>query len=297
MLASFFTFCIFYTSALLYRLTGLAPFRGADSAERLKKNKEGIVDFPAEFWKGISPEGLDLVKGMTEYDFNKRLSVAEALSHPWLAKKRLSEKRAHTQKGPNVITRATSPNSCLLRKVIETPRGLDSVRYTFEDVPNSRGTCTEQEVSSIALEDEVDFKEEDIDEMPSTCSTGLRASSCRMAIKIPPTPGPGRKKSLWELNTLAIRLRSNPVALPERPATLETEYKPEVRIRSTLLRTLRDEKIVPPLAPLFRSFRGVGKLGEGCCALVKNVGSPSFIAPKRLDENTKTVRTNLKKKI
>lgn len=44
------------------------------------------VNFKYTLWDNISNEGKDLLKMLLERDFNKRISAAEALKHPWFTK-------------------------------------------------------------------------------------------------------------------------------------------------------------------------------------------------------------------
>ena len=56
-----------------------------------EKNKEFVLALPKregknfeELFKGANPQAIDLVKRMLTYDPEERITVAEALSHPYL---------------------------------------------------------------------------------------------------------------------------------------------------------------------------------------------------------------------
>ena len=53
-------------------MSGIFPFTGNSIEEIIKCNKQGDIDYPLEFWKGVSNEALDLVMKMTEFDQYKR---------------------------------------------------------------------------------------------------------------------------------------------------------------------------------------------------------------------------------
>ena len=65
-------------------LSGYRPFSSKDTTDLLEKMRDGKVHFyPAE-WKKISVEAQKFVKNLVEPDPEERMSIAEALSHPWI---------------------------------------------------------------------------------------------------------------------------------------------------------------------------------------------------------------------
>ena len=76
---------VFSIGILLYTLlSGIAPFWGEKSKEVLKKNLKCKIEYPADFWGNISILAKDLVMQMTAPDPEDRITVKEALKHPWL---------------------------------------------------------------------------------------------------------------------------------------------------------------------------------------------------------------------
>jgi len=67
-------------------LAGYPPF-----SEEIKKYTlheqivKGIYSFPKEYWKTVSPQAIDLVKKLLTVDPKKRITVDEALQHPWIS--------------------------------------------------------------------------------------------------------------------------------------------------------------------------------------------------------------------
>jgi len=67
-------------------LGGYPPF-----SEEIKKHTlneqiiKGLYTFPKTYWKAVSPKAIDLIKKLLTVDPKKRISVEEALQHPWIS--------------------------------------------------------------------------------------------------------------------------------------------------------------------------------------------------------------------
>lgn len=66
-------------------LAGYCPFYDPDQRKLQHKIKHGKYHFH-ERWDSISPEAIELIKGLICVDQNKRLTAAQALQHPWIVK-------------------------------------------------------------------------------------------------------------------------------------------------------------------------------------------------------------------
>ncbi|ETO05821.1 mitogen-activated protein kinase 13 [Reticulomyxa filosa] len=64
------------------------------------------TDFSQKF-PGTSPEGIDLLNGLLEFDFEKRLTVDEALAHPFLKRVRDLEAEVSNQNEPHKLKKKT----------------------------------------------------------------------------------------------------------------------------------------------------------------------------------------------
>ena len=74
---------LFSTSFPNYRrLSGFTAFSTNDE-DLYQRILGGIVDYPPIVWSHIDPLGADLVKKLLVVDVSQRLTVAEALRHPW----------------------------------------------------------------------------------------------------------------------------------------------------------------------------------------------------------------------
>ncbi len=63
--------------AMLY---GTVPFKASNMTELQRQICKGQTTFKDE----ISPESIELLKGILEKDPKKRLSISEILRHPWM---------------------------------------------------------------------------------------------------------------------------------------------------------------------------------------------------------------------
>mmetsp|Transcript_87708 Transcript_87708/g.183365 ORF Transcript_87708/g.183365 Transcript_87708/m.183365 type:complete len:583 (-) Transcript_87708:334-2082(-) len=69
---------------LFIMLAGYAPFHGKTESETLKMVRSAPLDFRADYWNKVSKEAVDLVQSLIQRDIKKRLTAAQALSHPWM---------------------------------------------------------------------------------------------------------------------------------------------------------------------------------------------------------------------
>jgi len=65
-------------------LCGYPPFNGANNDETHRSVLRGQYNFPFEDWKGISPEARHFISQLLQMDPTKRMTVEEALNHPWI---------------------------------------------------------------------------------------------------------------------------------------------------------------------------------------------------------------------
>ncbi|CDI76498.1 CAM kinase, CDPK family, putative [Eimeria acervulina] len=65
-------------------LCGFPPFYGDTDAEVLAQVKAGAYSFAGPEWRRVSDEGKDLIRKLLKINPDERLSVEEALHHPWI---------------------------------------------------------------------------------------------------------------------------------------------------------------------------------------------------------------------
>jgi serine/threonine protein kinase len=65
-------------------LSGVSPFRGQNDRETLQRIQMGDIDFDFELWQNVSREAKHFVANLLVYKPEERMSVRQALAHPWL---------------------------------------------------------------------------------------------------------------------------------------------------------------------------------------------------------------------
>lgn len=71
---------------LFILLTGKPPFWGDSDKEILQNVEKGVPDKRIEEWRHISSEAQNLCDALLKIDAHKRISVADAIKHPWFSK-------------------------------------------------------------------------------------------------------------------------------------------------------------------------------------------------------------------
>lgn len=65
-------------------LSGLRPFEEDEKYPLFVKVASGGYTFDSPEWEQVSPLGKDFVKRMLQVDFSQRMTVDDALTHPWI---------------------------------------------------------------------------------------------------------------------------------------------------------------------------------------------------------------------
>jgi serine/threonine protein kinase len=63
---------------------GFLPFDSEFTEEVIRNTIEGRFEMEDEFWQCVSDEAKDLVRRLLEIDPEKRISLPDAMNHPWL---------------------------------------------------------------------------------------------------------------------------------------------------------------------------------------------------------------------
>ena len=65
-------------------LCGYPPFNGANNDATHRRVARGRYSFPSKDWKYTSREARDFIRNLLQLDTSKRMSMDEALKHPWI---------------------------------------------------------------------------------------------------------------------------------------------------------------------------------------------------------------------
>ena len=65
-------------------LGGYPPFYDDNQKMLFKKIKAGVYEFHADYWRNVSPEAKDLISNLLVVSPLNRLTVDQALAHPWM---------------------------------------------------------------------------------------------------------------------------------------------------------------------------------------------------------------------
>lgn len=80
---------------LYFMLSGERPFNGDNREEIKRAVLQGDLRFPSQLFGMCSPEIKHLINCMLNYDQRSRLTAADALKHPWLARSIHEDAAAH----------------------------------------------------------------------------------------------------------------------------------------------------------------------------------------------------------
>ena len=67
-------------------LGGYPPFHDDNQRNLYRKIIKGDYQFHPDYWNSVSDEAKDLIRGLLTLNMHKRLTVDQALAHPWLGK-------------------------------------------------------------------------------------------------------------------------------------------------------------------------------------------------------------------
>ncbi|KAK1741100.1 serine/threonine-protein kinase [Skeletonema marinoi] len=73
-------------------LCGYPPFNGSDNAAVYASVRRGTYSFPSSDWKHVSVEGRDFIRRLLQVNVSKRMTIDQALRHPWMARHTASMK-------------------------------------------------------------------------------------------------------------------------------------------------------------------------------------------------------------
>ena len=124
-------------------LGGYPPFHDEDQKRLYKKIRKGVYEFHAEYWGNVSEDAKDLIRGFLTVNPLDRLTVDQALKHPWLQSD--EEKLAERGLGNNLVELRRFNARRKFRRGVRAVMAVNRMRFLL----GSLGKLKE----SIALEE------------------------------------------------------------------------------------------------------------------------------------------------
>lgn len=129
-------------------LGGYPPFHDENQRALFKKIIKGDYEFHHDYWSGVSDEAKQLIQGLLTVDPKLRLTVDQALAHPWLGK--AEELLASTDLQSNLK---------VLKKYIATRKLKKSVQAIIAVNRMSRLLAGAREAAAEVEKEKVDAEE------------------------------------------------------------------------------------------------------------------------------------------
>ncbi|XP_071424221.1 death-associated protein kinase 2 isoform X1 [Pithys albifrons albifrons] len=142
-------------------LSGASPFLGETKQETLANITAVNYDFDEEFFSNTSDLAKDFIQKLLVKDTRKRLTIQEALSHPWITQLREEPKvREHRKAGgPQLKTRRLREYTLQCHSSVPPNNSYaDCERFArvLEDVACAERGCGALAVTHGALQDDMD---------------------------------------------------------------------------------------------------------------------------------------------
>lgn len=77
-------FAFLLLTIMYCRLNGTLPFDADDLETIVEQTVLDDLELEGRFWQNVSPEAKDLLTNLLRKDPSERISVKEALQHPWI---------------------------------------------------------------------------------------------------------------------------------------------------------------------------------------------------------------------
>jgi len=120
-------------------LCGYQPFEGEDMREIFAKISKGEFNFHGPEWAGVSDSAKDMIRKMMSVNPSKRISIEDALRHPWLAIQRELATRVVSKEVLNSLKRYKAPKKIqqeAMKVIIKflSEADIDDLKSAFIDL-------------------------------------------------------------------------------------------------------------------------------------------------------------------
>lgn len=134
--------------AILYvLLSGTPPFDDERECPLFEQIQTGDYSFPDIYWKDISFEAIDLIKGLLTVDPKKRFTVAEALNHPWIKPYSTDKKNVPSRKLNNI----TNLQKQKIKSVNQSPIKVPASHFGYDSGSDTEDEADNLKIKSLSL--------------------------------------------------------------------------------------------------------------------------------------------------
>ncbi|XP_046840498.1 serine/threonine-protein kinase Chk2-like isoform X2 [Xenia sp. Carnegie-2017] len=98
-------------------LSGGAPFTNTPENPLTKQIISGAYSFSNHCWRNVSGEAKDLIKKLMTVDPNQRITVAQALEHPWMKDDEIIEKANMLMNGLSIAGDMSQPSTTAIKRI------------------------------------------------------------------------------------------------------------------------------------------------------------------------------------
>lgn len=122
-------------------LSGYPPFSDERTDMDLPKQiMGGHYTFPKQYWTGISDKAIDLIKKMMTVDPKKRITLGDAINHPWFKDEEMKQKAKNLMYPEGMAPPVNVPNS--KKRSLEGGEDPSAKRKTSTDTSSPPETPT-----------------------------------------------------------------------------------------------------------------------------------------------------------
>lgn len=114
---------------LFILLAGYPPFWSSNDEKLLLSILQGHYSMPSPYWDNVSDEAKDLVRRLIVVEPSQRLTVSEALNHPWIQME--AQQQAPQRQGPR---RNFAAVICGVRECWNSEEWISKTRATEESL-------------------------------------------------------------------------------------------------------------------------------------------------------------------
>lgn len=132
---------------LFVLLGGYPPFHDENQSKLLKKIKKCEYEFHEDYWGQVSDEAKDLIKKLLNPDMFERVTVDQALAHPWCTQS--ADQLAARSLDNNLKQLKTYQKTRKLKKAVRAVIAVNRMKHLLEGIRGAASEIDTEEGQSI----------------------------------------------------------------------------------------------------------------------------------------------------